>query len=500
MSLLLDALRRAAAAKQGEGQEQDTLPRRSGSRRWARESGAGAADDADAALTLEPEPLDAAPAPGAAAPAGPAAAQAVFRSKQRRPGRGRAIVLGLLAIVAVAAALGAGGWYYYTTAQHGVSQQLSRYQPDTATGGRAPGADDTAAARPVPDGGEPGAGGERAADDGTPVEDAGSARTEPAGAADEAAAGDAQRPQPEAAEPGADDTAAGDEAGDEATETAQEPTAAGDAAPAASAQSPAPARRSEADASGAGTDAGGSDDGASEARAAAQPASSGADAQPASRTAVAADAASSGEAAAEPRRAQAMVRRSEGSPLRDALEAGYAALQAGRLERAAEAYGRALQLAPDNRDALLGAAAVAQRRGEPGRARSLYRRVLADRPRDPYARAALASLEGGGDPRRSETELKMLLRENPDAAALHFALGNVYARETRWAEAQQAYFEATRGEPDNPDYAYNLAVALDHLGQREAARRHYARALELAEGRPADFRSEVVRRRLAQLE
>jgi len=197
---------------------------------------------------------------------------------------------------------------------------------------------------------------------------------------------------------------------------------------------------------------------------------------------------------------QARIEASDATPVRDALEAGYRALQQGRLQRADRAYGRALDLAPDNRDALIGAAAVAQRQGRPGAARRLYRRVLTQDPRDAYARSALAALAGRSQRRQTESELKRLLRTNPASPALHFALGNLYAREARWSEAQRAYFEAVRAASRHPDYAYNLAVALDHLGQRNAARRHYARALDLAKQRAASFNGRAARRRLEALD
>jgi tetratricopeptide (TPR) repeat protein len=56
-------------------------------------------------------------------------------------------------------------------------------------------------------------------------------------------------------------------------------------------------------------------------------------------------------------------------------------------------------------------------------------------------------------------------------------LGNLYADQKRWSEAQAAYFEAYRGAPDNADYAYNLAVSLDQLRQHPAALSYYERAL-----------------------
>jgi len=52
-----------------------------------------------------------------------------------------------------------------------------------------------------------------------------------------------------------------------------------------------------------------------------------------------------------------------------------------------------------------------------------------------------------------------------------------------WAQAQQAYFQAYHLEPANPDYAYNLAVGLEHLSQSTLALGFYRRALQLASAR-----------------
>ena len=50
----------------------------------------------------------------------------------------------------------------------------------------------------------------------------------------------------------------------------------------------------------------------------------------------------------------------------------------------------------------------------------------------------------------------------------------------RWPDAQQAYFQAHQLQPDNPDYAFNLAVALEHIGQPKAALDFYRRAVQAA--------------------
>lgn len=181
------------------------------------------------------------------------------------------------------------------------------------------------------------------------------------------------------------------------------------------------------------------------------------------------------------------------------LAQGYQALQEGRLEAARPAYQRLLQQEPRNVDALLGMAAVAARSNNPGEAGRLYLRALDVEPGNAFAQAGLLNLLGSADPAGSEAKLKRLLADQP-SAFLHFALGNLYAAEARWPDAQQAYFQAHRLASANPDYAFNLAVSLDHINQPKPALVYYQRALELL-GRDAAaaFNRAAVEARMAQL-
>ena len=81
---------------------------------------------------------------------------------------------------------------------------------------------------------------------------------------------------------------------------------------------------------------------------------------------------------------------------------------------------------------------------------------------------------------------------------MHFALGLQYVTQGRWPDAQAAFFEALRNEPTNADYAYNLAVSLDRLGQAQSAATYYQRALDLATA-SALFSPEAAKQRLASL-
>lgn len=182
------------------------------------------------------------------------------------------------------------------------------------------------------------------------------------------------------------------------------------------------------------------------------------------------------------------------------VASAYAAYQAGDLGRARNDYQQALRDEPANRDALLGLAAVETRAQRYELADAIYGRLLQADPRDPHAHAGLLALRGQGiDPQAAESRLKTLLAADPEAGVLHFTLGNVYARQQRWAEAQQAYFRAAASDPDNPDYAYSLAVGLDHLRQRGPALDNYRRALSLAQTRSTSFDAAAARARVQDL-
>ena len=181
------------------------------------------------------------------------------------------------------------------------------------------------------------------------------------------------------------------------------------------------------------------------------------------------------------------------------LHRAYSALLAGDAESAAETYRRVLGHEPRNRDAFLGLAAVAARAGRWSEATEFYARVLALHPADPVAQTALVAF-GGLDAERGERRLKALLLREPRAAYMHFALGNLYAAQSRWPEARLSYANARRFDGANPDYTYNLAVSLDHLLERGGALDLYREALALANGRSASFETEVVVARIRAME
>lgn len=157
---------------------------------------------------------------------------------------------------------------------------------------------------------------------------------------------------------------------------------------------------------------------------------------------------------------------------RDVMTA-YEAFNRGDDAAAQQAYRQALQADVRNIDALLGMAAVAARQGRQADALSWYGKVLELEPRNSLAQTALLELQGQADPLASESRLKTMISLNPQAAYLHAALGHQYISQGQWPLAQQSFFEAHHLDATHPEYAFNLAVSLDHMGKPALALQYY---------------------------
>ena len=118
-----------------------------------------------------------------------------------------------------------------------------------------------------------------------------------------------------------------------------------------------------------------------------------------------------------------------------------------KLEHAAAAYRRALELDPYLVAALINLANVHYSRDEVVEAQALYQRAI--------------GLE-------------------PDFFEAHFNLGNIYHDLGRFPEAQSCYREALRLNPLYADAHFYLAVTFEKLGQSQDARPHWKMYRELA--------------------
>ncbi len=180
------------------------------------------------------------------------------------------------------------------------------------------------------------------------------------------------------------------------------------------------------------------------------------------------------------------------------LREAYAAYKSGNDDLAMTRYNQVLEIDPGNRNALLARAAINVQNGNSRAAMKDYQAVLLANPKDSLAMSSLLTV-ANYSPRETESQLKIMLRDEPGSPHLNFALANVYGAQNRWQEAQGYYFRALQSNPGDPNYAYNLAVSLEHISQPASAITYYRRALANFDNGLATFNKDVVDKRLELL-
>ena len=178
------------------------------------------------------------------------------------------------------------------------------------------------------------------------------------------------------------------------------------------------------------------------------------------------------QAAVESRPASAFV--DEAYPV---LERAYAAFAEGDFDAAESGYRSALEIAPRHPNALEGLGALLLKTDRRDEALAIFEELLSVDPFNTVASAALLGAGSREDKTATESAIKHLVQRFPGSPQLHFALGAHYASVSRWPEARLQFDSARQLDPGNAEYLYNLAVALEHLGQTASAAKHYELAL-----------------------
>jgi tetratricopeptide (TPR) repeat protein len=181
-----------------------------------------------------------------------------------------------------------------------------------------------------------------------------------------------------------------------------------------------------------------------------------------------------------------------------ALLSAYNAYNAGNDKEALALYKSVLQRDIRNVDGLLGMGAIAERQGRQSDALGWFRKVLEVEPRNAIALSAFYDhdLEG----QNKELKFKNLIAKNPNDFNAHADLGSYYAEQSRWADAQQSYFEAYRLNA-TADNAYNLAVSLDQMRKPKLALPYYQQALDLINKSPTySFDQSIVQTRIRAIQ
>jgi len=181
------------------------------------------------------------------------------------------------------------------------------------------------------------------------------------------------------------------------------------------------------------------------------------------------------------------------------LRRAYQAFNEADYVTSRQLYEAVLEKEKNNNDAMLGVAAVAVKEQRLEYAKQKYLQLLYLDPKNSYAKAGLTAVEVQQNTTLDESQLKMMLREQADAPHLHFALGSLYVTQEKWPDAQAEFFSAWSTDNKNPDYAFNLAVSLDHMDKTRQAIEFYELSLKLLSAGRGNFSKDDVQNRIMVL-
>lgn len=136
-------------------------------------------------------------------------------------------------------------------------------------------------------------------------------------------------------------------------------------------------------------------------------------------------------------------------------------------EHAVADYRDAQAYNADRAEAWLNLGALDVRLGDASRAEAAYQRAIRLQPEFIPSYVNLADLYRE---LQRDAEGERLLRQAPDAADVHFALGLLLVRQKRTDEAVVELAKAAEARLDSPRYTYVYAVGLDSIGEHLKAR------------------------------
>jgi Flp pilus assembly protein TadD len=129
------------------------------------------------------------------------------------------------------------------------------------------------------------------------------------------------------------------------------------------------------------------------------------------------------------------------------------------LEMAVEEYQASLALDPEHPDTHLNLGLTLADLGKTAEAERALRTAVELAPRDAYPRHELAALQmDAGDYRAAITQLKDVVRLEPESFEAHLDLGICYAQKGFYAEAERAYAAARSIKGDDVLLHYNSAA------------------------------------------
>lgn len=174
--------------------------------------------------------------------------------------------------------------------------------------------------------------------------------------------------------------------------------------------------------------------------------------------------------------------------VRNQVALGAQLARAGRTEEAIEIFTAILKSSPDLAVAHANLVALYAQAGEMDKAAEHYRRAIAADPHQADAHLNWAgALVQQGHWREALAPLEQAVSAAPHAAQARLLLGQVYERLDRSLDALQQYAQASAGDPLNRDAQRLLGGALVAAGRIEEGLDALEKAVDVDEGRAADY-------------
>ncbi len=174
---------------------------------------------------------------------------------------------------------------------------------------------------------------------------------------------------------------------------------------------------------------------------------------------------------------------SAGDRIRELIGQGMNRHGAGRLDEAEAIYRQALQIEPENADALHLLGVIAHQRGRNDLAAELIGRAIGRNDRVPAFHNNLGNaLNAAGRFDAAAAAYRRAIALQPDHAGAHYNLGVLHQAGGRLDEAAAAYEQALRFQPGHVQASANLGAVRYRQGRLDDAAACYERALARAPG------------------
>ncbi len=182
------------------------------------------------------------------------------------------------------------------------------------------------------------------------------------------------------------------------------------------------------------------------------------------------------------------------------LDQAYEALIFGQTESAIHIYKNVLLREPEHQLALFGLATSYQRTRQFTQARLVYNRLFSLYPDYPEALNNFLALVAEEAPDEALAEMERLEKRNPHFSPIPAQMGMVHLQVGHFDLAARKLARAVSLSPENLSYRYNLAIAMDKLGDKKEAGRLYKQIIDAVNtGMPPPAPIEAIQERLTFL-